>query len=187
LPSKSALQTSCPACGASDAKLEFFQMQIPYFGEVMESVLLCGRCGYRNADVVVLEEREPARYTLRIESAEDMYARVIRSSRASIEVPELGVEVTPGSEAEGFVSNVEGVLLRIEEAVRIAGRWAESGKARERARELLRQINEIRAGKRRATLIITDPTGNSAILSEKAKKEVLHEDITGKQKGAQHH
>jgi zinc finger protein len=176
-----ALKTSCPACSYEGARLEFFQIKIPYFGDVMESVLLCERCGYRNADVMSLEQREPARYTLVIDSAEDMYIRVIRSSSASIAVPELGVEVTPGSEAEGFVSNVEGVLLRIAEAVRTAQRWAESESARERASELLVQIEEIRAGKRRATLIITDPTGNSAIVSGKARKEVLHEGSTGEQ------
>jgi len=181
LQSKVVLKTHCPACGQEGAKLEFLQTRIPYFGEVMESVLLCGGCGYRNVDVMVLEQREPARYTLVIDSAEDMYIRVIRSSSASIAVPELGVEVTPGSEAEGFVSNVEGVLLRIAEAVRTAQRWAESESARERASELLAQIEEIRAGKRRATLIITDPTGNSAIVSGKAKKEVLHENSAGEQ------
>ena len=173
------LSAQCPACGNEKATLEFFQLEVPYFGEVMESVLLCRRCGYRHTDVMVLEQREPVRYTLAIESAEDMYIRVIRSSSATIEVPELGIEVTPGSEAQGFVSNVEGVLLRMEEAVRTAERWAESETAKKRARELLREIAEIREGRRRATLIISDPTGNSAIVSEKAKKEVLGEDSTG--------
>ena len=139
----------------------------------MESVLLCASCGYRHTDVMVLEEREPARYTLTIESAEDMYIRVIRSSSATMVVPELGIEVTPGSEAQGFVSNVEGVLMRMEEAVRTAQRWAESEEAKRRAEELLRRIAEIKAGKRKATLIISDPTGNSAIVSEKARKEAL--------------
>ncbi len=173
------LSTHCPACSNEKATLEFFQFEIPYFGEVMESVLLCRRCGYRHTDVMVLEQREPARYTLVIESAEDMYIRVIRSSSATIKVPELGIEVTPGSEAQGFISNVEGVLLRMEEAVQTAERWAESEAAKKRAKELLRKIAEIKAGKRRATLIISDPTGNSAIISEKARKEVLSEDSTG--------
>ena len=165
--------TRCPGCKRNTATLEFFQFEIPYFGEVMESVLLCASCGYRHTDVMVLEEREPARYTLTIESAEDMYIRVIRSSSATMAVPELGIEVTPGSEAQGFVSNVEGVLMRMEEAVRTAQRWAESEEAKRRAEELLRRIAEIKAGKRKATLIISDPTGNSAIVSEKARKEAL--------------
>jgi zinc finger protein len=179
LQSNVKLSTPCPACGNEKATLEFFQFNIPYFGEVMESVLLCRRCGYRHTDVMVLEQKEPARYTLVIDSAEDMYIRVIRSSSATIEVPELGIEVTPGSEAQGFVSNVEGVLLRMEEAVRTAQRWAESEAAKKRAKELLREIAEIKAGKRRATLIISDPTGNSAIISEKARKEALGEDSPG--------
>ncbi len=178
------LSTQCPACGNDKASLEFFQLNIPYFGEVMESVLLCRRCGYRHSDVLVLEQREPVRYTLVIESAEDMYIRVIRSSSATIKVPELGIEVTPGSDAQGFISNVEGVLLRMEEAVQTAERWAEREEVKKRARELLKKISEIKSGKRRATLIISDPTGNSAIISEKAKKEVLSEDSKGEPEGA---
>ncbi|MBI4344272.1 MAG: ZPR1 zinc finger domain-containing protein [Euryarchaeota archaeon] len=155
-------------------EVSFHKHEIPHFGETMESLALCTRCGYRHTDVMALETKEPVRYTLEIRGEKDMNIRVVRSTFATIEVPELGVKVTPGSEAEGYISNIEGVLTRIEDILlMVKGR--EEGEKVAKAEELLGMIKRLKEGRSRAHLIITDPTGNSAIISELAVRARLDE------------
>ncbi len=167
------LSILCPACGEPGVLLDFHVHTIPYFGEVMESTLLCNRCGYRQVDVQILEEKEPCRYTLKVKGEEDINARVVRSSTGKIIIPELGVEVTPGSDAQGFISNIEGVLERVSDAIKMARNWAEEEEKKKKADELLSRIEDVKEGKEEVTVILEDPFGNSAIISEKAKREKL--------------
>jgi zinc finger protein len=104
-----------------------------------------------------------------ITSPDDLMVRVIRSMNGIIRIPELGVRIDPGPACEGFVSNVEGVLNRVETVVENLERWAESDEERGRARCILIQIAQIKEGDLPATLIIDDLTGNSAIISDKAQ------------------
>jgi zinc finger protein len=105
-----------------------------------------------------------------VESADDLAIRVVRSMSASIEIPELGVRIDPGPCCQGFISNVEGVLDRIEQAVKIAVRTG-SDEERENARLLIEKIECVKEGKFPITLILEDPNGNSALIAEKVVKE----------------
>lgn len=160
----------CPACEKVGLEVAFHIHRIPYFGEVMENIIFCSSCGYRHADVVTLETKEPTRCTLKVESEEDMLIRVVRSGSARIEIPELGIKITPGLNSEGYVSNVEGVLERIEDVLAMMGSW-KGGKKGEMAGKLLTRIKKIKTGKETVRLIIEDSAGNSAIISDKAVKE----------------
>ncbi|NOZ82485.1 MAG: ZPR1 zinc finger domain-containing protein [Euryarchaeota archaeon] len=171
-PGDAALATTCAVCGGK-ARVSFRQLEIPHFGRLMHSLLLCEDCGYRHADIISLEQREPAKYTLRVETPEDLNARVVRSSRGRVELPELGVTIEPAAEAQGFITNVEGVLHRVKEVLESCVRWAEDEQKRRRAEELAERVRRVVEGEERVTIVISDPTGCSAIISEKAVKEVL--------------
>jgi len=156
----------CPICGA-ESELHFLPYEIPYFGDAMMFIAVCPSCGYRSTDVMILSGEKRRRCEMVISSAQDLNVRVIRSSFGSIEIPELGVSVKPGR-GESFISTVEGLLKRVEEAVKMLSRDVE-GEKKKRAGYILEQIEEIKSGKASMTLIIDDPTGNSAIISDRAK------------------
>jgi zinc finger protein len=160
----------CPACGGRKTDVSFNPMDIPHFGEVLESTARCPECNWRHVDVLVLKKDRPKRYTLKIEGEEDMNIRVVRSSTGTISVPELGVRITPGAAGEGFITNVEGIFLRIQEVLESPGVAQEQG---EKAAELLEKIRRIREGKMGVTLVMEDPWGNSAIISDRAVIEEL--------------
>lgn len=163
----------CPICGAREAfKVSGKISYIPYFGETMETLVSCSNCKFKHADVMHLGEREPMRHEFQIASEEDMMVRVVRSSTGVLKVPELGVTVKPGPSSDGYVSNVEGVLGRIEEAVRLAIKKADPIERR-RGKAKLEKLEHIRRGERKARLIIMDPFGHSAIIDERAKKRKL--------------
>jgi len=151
---------------------------IPYFGEAMIIAGTC-TCGFRHSDTILLCQKEPCRYTLRVTEPEDMDARVIRSSSGTIRVPELGVDVEPGYASESYISNVEGVLDRIEEVVAFATRSARSAGNEESTRkgeEILEHIANAKSGDFELTIILEDPLGNSAIVSDRAVRCTLGAD-----------
>lgn len=173
----------CPICGAKDAFLMKGRIEdIPYFGETMETLVSCSNCKFKHADVMHLEEQKPMRYEFQITSEDDMMVRVVRSSTGTINVPELGVTVKPGSVGEGYISNIEGVLNRIEEAIGLAVKQADPAKRR-RGEAVLKKLEKIRRGEGRARLIVTDPFGHSAIADKRSKKRELTGKETAELKG----
>jgi len=149
--------------------------RIPYFGEIMESVLICERCSYRSTDIICLEQKEPSRYI--IEADEDtLNARVVKSQSATIRIPELGLKVEPGPRSAGYISNIEGVVERFENALKTALNLFEEEESKEKTSKILEMLQEVRGGSRKVTVIIEDPFGQSFVGHPRAVKEKLSED-----------
>lgn len=168
-----SLDIPCPACGHSPVIYTMTQTDVAFFGPMAETLLLCPKCGFKHTDTILLEQKEPSRFTLPVNEEADMSIRIVRSASCTVRIPELGVAIEPGPIAESYVSNVEGVLLRVERIVHHLRRDAENDKARRRADQLLGRIRDLKEGKDRATLILEDPFGNSLVISEKATRETL--------------
>ena len=156
------MKETCPICSA-ESELHCVPYTIPFFGEIMIFTAVCDSCGYRSTDVMVLSEEKTKRCEMVVSSVEDVNAIVIRSSSGTIEIPELGVTVEP-KRGEAFITTVEGVLKRVEN---VATMLAKDEASTKRVHEVMKQINKIKSGKARMTLIIDDPTGNSAIIPDK--------------------
>lgn len=178
-------KNACPVC-FSEMDFNWETKEIPHFGEAMVIAGVCC-CGYRHSDTILLSQKEPSRYTLTVTSQEDLDARVIRSSSGTISVPELGIEVEPGPASEAYVSNIEGVLTRIKDIVEFATRSAcEAGdlEKTEHGNRILENMKMTLRGQFNLTVIIEDPMGNSAIVSEKAVRSALtEEEIAGLKTG----
>ncbi|AEH60656.1 ZPR1-related zinc finger protein [Methanosalsum zhilinae DSM 4017] len=168
-------EINCPLC-KKELTAHWQGDNIPYFGEVMYVSARC-TCGFRFADTMILTQKEPMRYEINIDNINDLNARVVRSISGTIRIPELGIDVEPGSASEAYVTNVEGVLLRAKEAVESAIRWFEDDEAKSsKGRHIKKCLEDTIEGKRKLTLIIDDPLGNSAIISDKATSRHLSEE-----------
>ncbi|WP_210400486.1 ZPR1 zinc finger domain-containing protein [Methanopyrus sp. SNP6] len=165
----------CPVCGEKALMVHGRIDEIPHFGRVLEQFIHCKTCGYRRSDVMCLEDRKPAEYRYRVNSPEDLRVRVVRSPSGFVEIPELGVEVKPGPAAQGFVSNIEGLLRRIRERVETAARWADNEESKKRAEEILRRMDAAVSGEDEITIVLKDPYGHSAILPEQDDKLEVRE------------
>ncbi|WP_048811353.1 ZPR1 zinc finger domain-containing protein [Thermococcus gammatolerans] len=170
----------CPICGGKNTLKAIQHIhEIPYFGKVMESTIICERCGYRNADVMILEDRPPKLYTVRVEDERDLFTRVVRSKSGTIELEEIGVKVEPGPASEGFITNVEGVLERVRETLLMAREFRKQEgdeEAVKKADEILQYIEDVKEGKKPLTVKIADPLGNSALIGEKVRSRLLTEE-----------
>jgi len=132
-------------------------------------------CGFRCVDTLILKEAEPVEWTIQVEDIGDLSARVVRSNRGKMQIPELGISIEPGPACEACITNVEGILCQVEDVIGRVLTWAE-GAERERAMALLQELEQVREGRKAITIIISDPSGNSAIISNKATKCTLPED-----------
>lgn len=180
----SKMFADCPICNARQSMEVTTKTEIiPYFGEIMESTLLCGECGYKHADTICIDQKEPVKYTLII-GKENLNARVVKSQSTTITIPEIGLKVEPGPQSQGYVSNVEGVLNRFEKAVKTALSWAEEDHAKKNAVQILEDIQRVKNGQKEVTLVLEDPFGHSIVMDEAAvKSELTVEEIENLETG----
>ena len=160
MPAKSYVleDALCPVCSEKGLTITETEYSTPNFGKTLLTLSRCIRCGWRRTDVASLEYHEPRYYKIKVEKPQDLQARVIRSMAATVEVPELGVKIRPGPIAEAFISNIEGVLERIEDK-------AEAIDEPFKSEKFFKKLDAARRGKCTFTLILKDPSGNSAIIS----------------------
>lgn len=176
--------SDCPICKAHQRmEVTTKTEKIPYFGEIMESTLLCHECGYKHADTICIEKKDPVKYTLLI-GKDNLNARIVKSQSSTLTIPELGLKVEPGPQSQGYVSNVEGVLDRFEKAVKTALSWTEDQQSQQNAVKIIGCIDEVKNGDKKVTLILEDPFGHSIIIDENAQKtELTKEEIKGLKTG----
>jgi zinc finger protein len=162
----------CPVCGKKKLTLTEESLEVPYFGKVHVYSMRCEECKYYKRDIEAEEKKEPAKYALDINSADDMKIRIVKSAEATVKVPHV-TTIEPGTASVGYITNVEGIFTRIKKAVETARDMEEDADSKKKAKKLLKKIQKIIWGQEKAKLIIEDPTGNSAIISEKAVKSKL--------------
>ncbi|KCZ70577.1 ZPR1-related zinc finger protein [Candidatus Methanoperedens nitroreducens] len=163
-------RNACPLC-SRELVTNWVPHNIPFFGDVMHITSIC-ECGFRYSDTLILTQREPVHYELNVKSQDDLNARVVRSTSGTIRIPELGIDIEPGSASESFISNIEGVLDRVKDILEMVTRWGEKEKT-ECAEQLLSLIEKTGAGEYEITVIIEDPMGNSAIIAKNAIRRKL--------------
>jgi zinc finger protein len=167
---KAVTTSNCPICNA-EITFDWETKDIPHFGEAMVIAGVCESCGFRLSDTILLSQGEPVRYTITIEELEDLNARVIRSTSGTIRLPELGIDVEPGPASDAYISNVEGVLQKVKGIVAFATKSARDAGVEENALRgecIIERIEQAMNGVGPLTVILEDPLGNSAIISEKA-------------------
>ncbi len=162
----------CPMCGKNTLKLTELEREIPYFGRVFIFSMQCSSCKYHKSDVEPTEQGTPARYTLEISSEDDMSIRIVKSASATVKIPRI-TTIEPGTASNGYITNVEGILNRIKTQLESVRDNAEDKADRKKAKTMLKKIQDTIWGRNPMKLILEDPSGNSAIISDKAVKEKI--------------
>ncbi|MCL2687753.1 MAG: ZPR1 zinc finger domain-containing protein [Methanobrevibacter sp.] len=163
----------CPVCnGKKTAESTTKTSNIPHFGEILESSLICSACGYKHNDVICLEQKDPIKLTLTI-NKDTISSRVVKSQSATVTIPELGLKVEPGPKSLGYVSNVEGVISRFENVVKQALAIFEDEESQKNGLAIIEKLELLANGETEATLIIEDPFGQSNIMDINVKKDTL--------------
>lgn len=162
----------CPMCLKKTLVLIEEEMEIPFFGKCFVFSMKCENCKFFKSDVESVEQKEGCKYTLEVNGEEDLKIRIVKSSEATVKIPHIST-ITPGPAAQGYVTNVEGILNRVKEQIESLKNDAEENSDRKKAKNLLKKIQRVLWGRDKLKIIIEDPSGNSAIISEKTVKGKL--------------
>ncbi len=163
----------CPMCLENKLILSEEETEIPYFGKVFLFGMQCSGCGFNKSDVEAAEQKEPVRVTFTVQNKKDLNARLVKSSEASVKIPQLKMSMEPGPDSIGFVSNIEGLLNKFKKILEDERDLAEDDDARKTAKNILKKLWHVECGEMELKIVIEDPSGNSAIVSEKAVSEPL--------------
>lgn len=162
----------CPMCGKKGLTLIEDEIEVPFFNKLYVFSMTCSECKYHKADVEAAETKEPCKCTIEVDCTDDLKVRVVKSSHATVKIPHM-ISIDPGPAASGYVTNVEGILNRVKNAIEIAKEDAEDNSAKKKAKRMLKKLNKVIWGQEKLKIIIEDPSGNSAIISEKAERKKL--------------
>lgn len=158
----------CPICAKNKATFSEYEIDDPFVGPIAIFAIKCENCGFKNSDLELVEPGEPCEYTIDIENLEDLKIRVIKSGSCEIKIPSFRISVDSSMGSEGFISNVEGVLLRFKEQIEILKEDSELDKLqRKKIKNILKGIEQVLKGEKKITMKLIDESGNSAIISDK--------------------
>ena len=163
---------TCPMCGKKTLTLIEAEQEVPYFGKAYLFSMTCSSCNYKKADLEAAEHKEPSKYTIQVDSEKDMNIKIVKSAAATVRLPHV-ITIEPGPAANGYITNIEGLLTKIKDVIQKAGEAEEDPGDAKKARKLVKKINRVMWGSEKQKIIIEDPSGNSAILSDKAVKSKL--------------
>ena len=119
-----------------------------------------------------MEQKEPCRYTFEVTSEEDLNVRVVKSGEATVKIPHV-ITMEPGPVSSGFVTNIEGLLQKVKEIIQETMDDDDDDAVKKKAKNLVKKLNKVMAGQEPIKIIIEDPSGHSAIISDKAQKSKI--------------
>lgn len=162
----------CPMCLRNSLKITEYSTEVPFFGTTYLFTAECTNqeCNFKISDVEFENTQQPVRISFDIENEQDLNVLVVKSSNATAKIGNLA-KIEEGS--DGYITTIEGLLERVKKDLELAKESAEEDEDKAELWETIKKINRILWGENKVKIIIEDPTGNSAIISEKAKKEVL--------------
>ncbi len=158
---------TCPVCFQKTLTLREQVMDIPYFGITHLFSMECSGCDYSMSDLEAEEERKPIKQSFTIETEADLNARVVKSASATIKIPRIAT-IESGANSDGYVTNVQGVLERVKKVIEELTEDDDKEIAK-KAKNQLKKIQRVLWGREIVTITIQDPTGNSAIISDKTQ------------------
>lgn len=162
----------CPVCNQKKLTLTEAETEVPFFGKLFMFSMTCTSCKYHKSDVEAAEQKEPCKYVFAVSGKEDLQVRVVRSSEGKVKFEHIG-DIEPGPAAEGFITNIEGLIQRMKEQIEKVRDLEEDEDAKKKAKNLLKKLQNVLGGEDKLKITIEDPNGNSAIISEKAKRSKL--------------
>ncbi len=152
-------KVKCPVCGEKALTIAYYTYEAPLVGEVIIETGKCAYCGFRWSDASIAESQGPRTITFEVNGRKELNALVVKASSATIRIPELGVEITPGPAAHGYITTVEGIIQRILDHVP-----SECFSSSSKCYKKVKALEKAMEGDIKFTLIIEDPLGKSAII-----------------------
>lgn len=169
---KEEFSIKCPGCKSGIIEIKKTVYDLPDGDKMLILKFECNKCNFLKNDIIPLTTNmESGIMTLRVTNEEDLKSKIYRSPVGKLEIPELELIVEPGPRADFYYTNVEGILLRFENAVSIYRRSLKDEDPEvEGIDDILNNLMKAKEGKYEFTLKITDNEGGSYIIPNDKSK-----------------
>lgn len=160
--------TLCPEC-RSPCETNMKMTSIPHFKEVVIMATVCDNCGNKTNEVKSgggIEEKG-MRFTVRIETKEDLNRDVLKSETCNISIPELDCEVGPSALCGRFTT-IEGILTAMKDQLsgnEVMFHDSSDDASKQRFKGFVERFDKLINLETFSTLILDDPAGNSYVQS----------------------
>ncbi|CEG68084.1 hypothetical protein RMATCC62417_04409 [Rhizopus microsporus] len=166
IPEVMTFPANCPSCHAP-CSTNMHVMEIPHFKEVVIMATNCEHCGYKSNEVKAggpISDKG-RKITLRMTDAEDLSRDILKSETCGLSIPEINLELTPGT-LGGRFTTVEGLIRQVHDELRDRAPFIQGDSASEEGKKrwnkFLDNLTAVADGQRfPVTLIIDDPLSNS--------------------------
>ena len=161
--SEEGLGFDCPVCKKGQLILSKHIHELPDGDKYLIMKFECNKCNYTKNDLIPIETPiKPGKFILNVNEKEDLKSKVFRSFSGVLEIPELEMEIEPGPAADFYITNIEGVLTRMKDAVTIFKKNLDEKNPK--IDKILENIDKAINGEFKFTVIITDKVGGSYIV-----------------------
>ncbi|XP_043785071.1 zinc finger protein ZPR1 [Apis laboriosa] len=163
-----SFRTNCPECNCP-CETNMKLTNIPHFKEVVIMATVCDSCGHRTNEVKSGGGIEPmgVKIEVTIIGREDFNRDLLKSETCHMQIPELELEIGPAA-LGGRFTTIEGILVAIKEQLSSSTAFSGDSSDPETVKRMeifISHLNEVLEGKRKITLVLDDPAGNSYIQS----------------------
>ncbi|KAM0748586.1 zf-ZPR1-domain-containing protein [Meredithblackwellia eburnea MCA 4105] len=166
--------STCSLCG-SELETLMKTVHIPHFKDIILMATNCHSCGYRDTEIKsggAISDKG-RKITLKVEDSDDLSRDILKSDTAGLEIPEIDLELNPGT-LGGRFTTLEGLLNQIYEELdekvfahgdsAAAVSSAEASNPGEASMEVfLRKLKSVITASIPFTVILDDPLANSYI------------------------
>ena len=136
---------------------------IPYFKEIIISCFKCDVCGYKNTSVRGgggISEKG-TKFTLSVETEEDLNRDIFKSETSKIIIPEVGFETSEGSMGSMFTT-IEGIIDKICTNL-LDTPFSVGDSSINNMNNFIMKLRDLQQMKKKFTFILDDPLSNSFI------------------------
>jgi zinc finger protein len=158
----------CPICGTKSLSLNEEEKEINKIGKVFLFSMKCSNCGYSKKDVEFEKESKGCKITFTTNKEKDFNIGVIKSSYAIVKLPQLRMKLESGPDSNGGFYKIKEIIEDFKKLLN-EEKNSDEPKERKHARNLSKKLWKAELGDVPLKIVIEDPSGNSAILSDKAE------------------
>lgn len=160
-------QATCSSC-YQPSETHMKTVNIPHFKDVIIMSTVCDHCGYKNNEVKTGGEipEKGKKVTLKVTDPEDLARDILKSETCGLVIPELNLDLTPGT-LGGRFTTIEGLLNQVYEELhsRVFSQTSDSmdEETKQRWVSFFAKLQDASQGKIGFTIIAEDPLAASYI------------------------
>ncbi|KAH3664425.1 hypothetical protein WICMUC_005810 [Wickerhamomyces mucosus] len=158
---------TCPSCyRACDTHMKI--VNIPHFKDVIIMSTVCPECGYKSNEVKTggAIPDKGRKITLKVDEPEDLARDILKSESCGLTIPELNLDLTPGT-LGGRFTTIEGLLRQVDEELhsRVFQQTSDSmdTSTKDRWTSFFENIQAAINGQKKFTVEMVDPLAGSYI------------------------